>query len=249
MYSLFKALALPPFNLIILLVIGLILISRNVRRIGLGLAWASVTLLYIASTDQFGDWLMRGVQTIGPVSDTVLENSGAQAIVLLSATLNPYMVEFGGPKADAHSLVRLRYAAHIHRKTNLPVLISGGQVPRRGIIVAQVLAQEFEEAYGHTTTWIEDRSTNTYENALYSAEMLGEAGITKAILVTEAFHMPRAAAAFKAVGFDVVPAPTGIATGYQTSLKSYLPSIKGLTATYYACHELLGVLWYRLRYY
>ena len=55
---------------------------------------------------------------------------------------------------------------------------------------------------------LQDRSANTYEDALYCAEFLLEAGIDEIILVTSASHMPRSVALFEKQGFTVIAAPT-----------------------------------------
>jgi transposase len=54
--------------------------------------------------------------------------------------------------------------------------------------------------------WREDRSTTTYQNALYSAEMLRRAGIPTALVVTNCWHMARALWSFRAVGYGLLPA-------------------------------------------
>jgi cyclophilin family peptidyl-prolyl cis-trans isomerase/uncharacterized SAM-binding protein YcdF (DUF218 family) len=49
----------------------------------------------------------------------------------------------------------------------------------------------------------ERRSRNTRENARFAARMLADRGVTRAVLVTCAWHMPRAAALFRAEGLEV----------------------------------------------
>src|SRR5690606_30182135 len=53
----------------------------------------------------------------------------------------------------------------------------------------------------------EDRSRNTYENALYVRELLAQADSNEIVLVTSALHMPRSVAIFERQGFSVTPAP------------------------------------------
>lgn len=60
---------------------------------------------------------------------------------------------------------------------------------------------------------LEGRSRNTYENAVFSAEMLDPQPGQTWLLVTSAFHMPRSMALFRKAGFAVVPWPTD----YKTS--------------------------------
>jgi uncharacterized SAM-binding protein YcdF (DUF218 family) len=51
----------------------------------------------------------------------------------------------------------------------------------------------------------ESRSRTTYENAVLSRELLNPRPGLRYLLVTSAFHMPRAVATFRAQGFDIVP--------------------------------------------
>jgi uncharacterized SAM-binding protein YcdF (DUF218 family) len=55
----------------------------------------------------------------------------------------------------------------------------------------------------------EDQSRNTHENALFSKQLLDKQGFTnpKVLLITSAFHIPRASACFKKVGLNTQPYP------------------------------------------
>ncbi len=50
-------------------------------------------------------------------------------------------------------------------------------------------------------------SLTTAENAVFSAELLGRIGARRALVVTCAWHMPRALASFRALGVDALPLP------------------------------------------
>lgn len=53
--------------------------------------------------------------------------------------------------------------------------------------------------------WLESNSHNTAENAQFGRSLLLEYGINKIVLVTQAYHMPRAVNEFRKAGFDVLP--------------------------------------------
>ena len=64
----------------------------------------------------------------------------------------------------------------------------------------------FEEMTGQTERIIlENQSRNTYENALYTKDLVGFSGDGSWLLVTPAFHMPRAYEIFKDQGIPVIP--------------------------------------------
>ena len=100
---------------------------------------------------------------------------------------------------------------------------------------------------------IEDRSRNTRQNALFTAELAGSRGIGKVLLATSVWHMPRAEAAFRRVGLEVIPASTDYrfaGDGYRPAkpwLLRILPDIGALSRSTRAFREHFGLLVYRLR--
>jgi uncharacterized SAM-binding protein YcdF (DUF218 family) len=57
----------------------------------------------------------------------------------------------------------------------------------------------------------------------------------------------RAAASFRRAGFEVIDAPTAFTTRYQTDLLSFIPSAIALHDSRDFIHEMIGLLWYKLR--
>src|SRR4030095_8230063 len=94
--------------------------------------------------------------------------------------------------------------------------------------------------------WTEKRSRSTHENALYGAEILRENGISRIALIVEASSMPRAAASFRKFGMTVVPAPIRF-TELDGSLMDVFPSWHAIASNGETLHEVLGLLWYRVR--
>ncbi len=95
---------------------------------------------------------------------------------------------------------------------------------------------------------VEDKSRTTYENAVRSKAILGGGHI---LLVTAAYHLPRAVALFQKQGFLVTP----VACGYEAQHKAgriwaestfidFLPTAKALAVTTEAIDELAGMLVY-----
>ena len=113
---------------------------------------------------------------------------------------------------------------------------------------ASIMKRTLEEALATPVRWTEERSRNTAANARLSAEILREAGIDRVVLVTQAYHMPRAVDSFERAGLTVLPAPHGFAgEALEWSWLSLLPSGTSVEQAYRASHELLGRFWYRLR--
>jgi uncharacterized SAM-binding protein YcdF (DUF218 family) len=94
----------------------------------------------------------------------------------------------------------------------------------------------------------DERSRNTYENAVECAAILHAQGIRRVVLVVDAVDMFRAAACLRKQGIDVVPAPCHYrATTFRLSLFSFIPTPGAARGFQRVWHEWLGFAWYRLR--
>lgn len=98
---------------------------------------------------------------------------------------------------------------------------------------------------------IEDKARTTYENAVRTKHLLGDR--TTIILVTSAPHMPRAAALFRAQGFDAIPFPCGFHERNRAedgwgnfSIFDFLPATSAFRSISEALEELAGIAVYRL---
>ena len=238
---------LPPG---IFLVVGLtgLLLGRRYRRTGVTLVAVSLISLWVLSTPMVGAALLRKLE-IYPVADRA-EIQAAQAVVVLGGGRRTAAVEYGGDVVGDRSLERLRYAAWLHRRTGLPLLVSGGRVLTRGPSEASLMKTTLEEEFGVPVRWAEETGRNTAENAELSAKILRGDGIERVLLVSHAVHLPRAVPLFESEGLHVTPAPTGFVTppGSRHFVFDLLPRASALRMSARALHEYIGDLWYRLRY-
>jgi uncharacterized SAM-binding protein YcdF (DUF218 family) len=95
---------------------------------------------------------------------------------------------------------------------------------------------------------LEDRARNTRENALYSKEILVARGWTRVLVVTSAFHVPRAADCFRAVHVDADFLPVDY-RAHPPGLRGdeWLPRAGALAMTTAMVRELFGRLVYRVQ--
>ena len=77
--------------------------------------------------------------------------------------------------------------------------------------------------------------------------MLSPLGIRRIYLVTHAWHMPRAAMAFRLAGFEVVPAATLFATAPAPGILQFVPDARALQNSRRFMHEIIGLAWYALK--
>lgn len=92
---------------------------------------------------------------------------------------------------------------------------------------------------------------NTADEARETAVALRARGLSRPriLLVTSAFHMPRAREVFAREGFDVVPFPVDFAfsADRQLSALDFFPSVGGLNQTHTALREFYGRAFYWLK--
>jgi uncharacterized SAM-binding protein YcdF (DUF218 family) len=121
---------------------------------------------------------------------------------------------------------RLAEAGRLARENpKLPIVISGAEG------MSDVVA-ELGGGIDISRVLLETRSSNTYENAVYSAAMIKPKQSERWLLVTSASHMPRAIGSFRKAGFVVEPWPV------------YDLTVSGPPTMDAARHEWLGLFAY-----
>ncbi len=246
-YTILKALILPPIGLFMAILLGLLWWPHP--WLGRGLVLFSVTLLLLMSLPVVATLLMSGLEPYPALNETDLQGSKSQAVIVLGAGRYSDALEYGGDDIGPLTLQRLRYAALLQRRTGLPLYASGGSPKNEPPALARLMQRSLERDFRVPVAGIEDRSRTTWENARYSAHLLLNQGISNILLVSHAWHLPRAVQAFERAGFKVTPAPTAFATGKDGVMKStdFLPATRALHLSYYAIHEYLGRFWYAVR--
>lgn len=92
----------------------------------------------------------------------------------------------------------------------------------------------------------ERRSRNTWENALFSQELVQPQAGETWILVTSAFHMPRAVGVFRQLGWEVVPWPVDYLAQERPWLAFDLDPLHALGTLTLATKEWIGLIAYHL---
>jgi uncharacterized SAM-binding protein YcdF (DUF218 family) len=241
----FAALLVPPGSLLLIAAIGALAIRRRPRT-GRTLVWLSLVALYALSTP-FTAGLLTGL--LEPAPRDPLSDASGQAIVVLGGSTYFSAPEYGEDTVSAATLVRLRYAARLHRATNKPLMVTGGAPQGNAGSEAELMKAVLEREFGVPVKWTERGSNNTLENARLGYQLLGAAGARRIYLVTHAWHVPRAKLAFEHAGFVVIPAPTAYATRYRLTLLDFLPSAGALYDSSRFFHEAIGIGWYHLRFF
>ena len=248
------ALVLPPVPLLLLIVLGARLMLPR-RGLGWLLVMLGVVGIWLSACGGVGDLITRTWLRPPPALSheqvtqlrSAVKARQAPAIIVLGAGRDPFAPEFETSNLSALSLERLRFGLWLGRETGAPVGYSGGVgwgdagTSTDAEVAERIAARDF----GVPLKWIEDQSRDTRENALRTVALLRRAGVTRAILVTHGWHMPRALRLFNAAAagqIEFIAAPMGLAPLSRGKALDWLPSAEGFARVRHVLRECLGRL-------
>lgn len=240
---------LPLFFLPIGLTLILLVAGIATRRRALLIA--ATALLWICSMPLVGGRLARIVEG-GFERMTAGDAPSADAIVPLST--GRVVAPGGAAISEWTDADRFFAGIDLYRAGKAPLVVfTGGwdpaepRAPTEGEVLLSQAITMGVPADGVVTT---GPVFNTAEEAAAVAALLRgrAAGAGRVILVTSAFHMPRATMLFTAAGLEVVPFPVDF-TGRpgMVGLLDFLPSPGALGQTHRSLRELMGRAYYRMR--
>lgn len=239
---------LPVFLSPIFIVLALSVIGLVTRRRAFVIA--SVCFLYLTSMPIVSETLFKRAEFM---SERLSPNEvpEADAIVVLSAGM-AWIKTQTGFTAQWPTPNRFLGGVDLFKAGKAPVLVfTGGKMPWQGgdetegeVLkrYAQLMQVPAEKIL------VTDKAENTEQEAVGSKRLL-QPSSKKIILVTSAFHMQRAQKMFEHLGFSVFPFPVDSRVqGDDLTLMSFLPDPRALYATHTVLHEMLGRLYYQLKY-
>lgn len=175
------------------------------------------------------------------------------AVVLLGGVVDEDATATSGQPSFNDNVERLVMTHRLlHEGNARVVIVSGASLNPRSAEFgeAAVLARQLEVwGIAKERIIIEARSLNTRQNAVYSQAIARERGFDKVLIVTSAFHMPRAAECFAAVGMKV----DTLSVDYRAhshgggELFEWMPRARELATTSAALREVFGRLVYRVQ--
>jgi uncharacterized SAM-binding protein YcdF (DUF218 family) len=247
-----------PLGLACLLLVLALAFHRN-ARVRWGLTLTAVLILWLSSTTGLSNLLARSLEYRYQPPDEI---PAAEVAVVLGGGTDPAVPPRSSVEINSAG-DRVLYAAELYRQgLARRLLLTGGEIswqtggfssPAEDMAAILTTIGVPQEAL-----WLETESLNTYENALFCAEMLAESGIQTILLVTSAMHMPRAVALFEAQGLEVIPLPVdysvtdevlgeGDTNTALVKVLDIIPNASNLTLTTAALKEYFGMLVYQLR--
>lgn len=233
---------LPPgIFFVILFGVGIYCWRKGQRPLA-GVLLAVTFVFYLLSTGFVSELLVKSLESrYVPPS----EPCGDVVVVLGGGALKDTPDVDGDGQLCGRYANRVLTGARLAKKWSLPVIISGGQlyedsgkeaeIAKRAMLTLGVPQGEIIS---------EDQSLTTSQNAKYTKEILQEYGFQKPVLVTSAFHMPRAVQTFNLQGVEVIPYPADYLVNVQPVFhyKKLRPNAEALDNSVLILQEYLRIL-------
>jgi uncharacterized SAM-binding protein YcdF (DUF218 family) len=242
---------IAPLNFIVLATVaGLILWLAGSVRLGRAVTCIGVFLIFTACFTPLGAALIRPLEDRFPVAPE--DMAAPSGIIVLGGALDELLTEAHGQPSLIEGAARLTEAVALARRfPQARLIFTGGS--------ASLNAKESQsEAQGVHRLWselgvpesqmtFEDASRNTWENAVFTRNLIEPKLGDHWLLVTSAWHMPRAMGIFRRVGFNVTAYPVDFLTfGDGRDFEPTPAVLDELTMLTFAIHEWVGLAAYRL---
>lgn len=217
------------------------------------LLWSMTAILLVITFVPIGQWLLAPIAQRFPERNVLPET--VDGIIVLGggvdvgASIGRRYLELndGGERltvsvelAKAYPSARLVYSGIggrlIEESLEVPDLF--GFYTRQGIESGRII--------------LEDESRNTFENAVFSKALAKPAEGEVWLLVTSAYHMPRAVGIFRKIGWPIVPVPVDFRRARELDVRSLLTLVaqphasNRLSELDHAAKVWAGLIAYRL---
>ena len=240
--------ALPSTMLVCLAWVGVVLLLRQHRRAGFAcliLALGSFSLIALLPLDSF---MLAPLEDRFPQVTTLPAN--VTGIVVLGGAVDTDISQIRGTptlNSEAGRMTALVYLARQYPDARLAFTGGNGTLFHGKTTEADV-AREFFSELGIDQSRIvyEDRSRTTYENAVLLKALLKPLPGQTWLLVTSAWHMPRAVGLFRHAGWSVLPYPVAYKTAPELLAEIHHTFPTRLELIDVATHEWVGLVVYWL---
>jgi len=247
--KLFEFVGSPTRVGVLLLVLAMIFAYTRRARLSRRLMAASAVLLTAVVIGPLGHFLAVPLETRFPRQpDDIAAPDG---VVVLGGSVDEALSIQTGRITFTEAAERLTAAVELRRRfPHAKLVFSGGSAALSGSIATEAeIVKRFWRSLGadEGDATYEDRSRNTYENALFTRDLVKPNPGERWLLITSAMHMPRAMGVFRKVGFEVTAYPVDYRTdGRLFGLGLVKYSVQGVATADFAAHEWIGLVVYWL---
>ena len=243
LHKILPLIASPLFLVFFLIILGTFLRSKKISLFGL-------LILFFCSLPIISRNSIAYLEKDYTLQEASTMNE-ADAIVVLSGMVSPiktgdaYKYEFGG------GVDRILSGMDLFKNDKAPLLIlTRGKLPwQLGVPEGEYL-KEFAIKFGipEEIILLTENVQNTDEEAK-SVKKLLKTNDMKVILVTSAFHMPRAKKVFEAAGINTIPFPVDFHNKERKlTFIDFIPSAGSFSASSRFVKEIIGRTYYKLKY-
>ncbi|SFH70299.1 Uncharacterized SAM-binding protein YcdF, DUF218 family [Bradyrhizobium sp. cf659] len=217
--------------------------------LGRKLAVTTLVLLALAASSPLGNLLLYPLESRFPPWDA--SRGAPDGIIVLGGSVDTDLSAAHRTPVVSHAADRLLAAAELARRyPNARIVFTGG--------TANLVSTESREAdysapileglgIPRERLILERDSRNTWENAIFTKQLVAQKPGERWLLVTSAFHMPRSMGIFRTAEFDVEAYPVDWRMGGRDDLFTFTRvSGDGLARVDVAVREWIGLLTYRV---
>lgn len=228
---------------------GIILLFTRFARAGRVLMAGAIIALAVGLLTPLGAALLRPLEDRFPLPPA--DMAAPAGIIVLGGAVDTARSEARGPVYVSADAARMTTGVELAlRYPNARLVFTGGSAgfPRGGPAEA-ISARQLWLSLGLPAgqMMFEAKSRNTWENAVFTRELVKPKPGESWLLVTSAWHMPRSVGIFRRVGFAVVPYPAAYRTfGDGRDFQLSGPSIDKLSMLDIGTREWIGLLAYWL---
>ena len=223
---------LQPGNLLVLVLTSgflLLFFSRGQRGPALiGLATLGFLVLAVAP---LGSALLLELEQRFP--RPVALPGRIDGVIVLGGAVDPGPSMYYGETIFTGSVTRILGAIALARHhPEAKLVLSGGEddVSPLGYPEARAtLGFVLDEGIARDRVILEERSRNTHENAVFAKALIRPKPGEIWVLITSAYHMPRAVGSFRAIGWRVIPYPVDFKIDPITGLRPNFNLLDGLS--------------------
>jgi uncharacterized SAM-binding protein YcdF (DUF218 family) len=239
--------ALPSNILIVLGLIGALLMATRFARAGRRLAVLSLVLIAVIGLTPIGNILILPLEQRFPPFDP--SGRAPDGIVVLGGAFDAAVSHGRGAIALTDAGDRMTAVAELARRYPAARIVFAGGSGRLLLDSAKEsdLAVRMFASFGieRSRISLDERSRDTLENAQFSRDVAQPKPGERWLLVTSAYHMPRAIGCFRRAGFAVEAYPADWRTrGTDDVVRPFGSLADGLKRTDTAVREWLGLLTY-----
>jgi uncharacterized SAM-binding protein YcdF (DUF218 family) len=238
------ALVQPDLIIFAMIVIGVALLWTRWARGGRRLASLGAILLVVVAATPLDKWLFAPLEVRFPPLRNLPPH--VDGIIALGGAIDPVLsARHGMPSLndDAERMTSFVKLARLYPSAKLVFTSGSAAVFGEKLKEADAAKRLFADLGLDTSKIIFEReSRNTYENAVFSKKLANPKPGEVWILITSAWHMPRAVGIFRQAGWPVLPWPVSYKTGgsFDPDLANHIRGVDRAT------HEWIGLLAYRL---